>query len=180
MSPWRLRAEPRIKDRIERFVLMNGVFFRAGLEYNTYRDPEASEIVYNSGLPVVAVGLDVTMKCMLTLEQLDQMEKSPYENVRFLRKLISSWQNGNAQQRPILHDPFAVLVSFQPGTGRDRGGRGRGGDERTAGRQLRPHLFQTVGRRRGSRLPRRQGGQCSGFVRLASDRGAEEALESSQ
>jgi purine nucleosidase len=109
-----LRAEPRIKDRIERIVLMNGVFFRAGLEYNTYRDPEASQIVYNSGLPVVAVGLDVTMKCMLTFDQLDQMEKSPYENVRFLRKLIASWQNGNAQQRPILHDPLAILVTFRP------------------------------------------------------------------
>jgi len=109
-----LRAEPRITSKIERFVLMNGVFFRSGLEYNTFRDPEASQIVYNSGVPVVAVGLDVTMKCMLTLEQLDQMEKSPYENVRFLRKLISSWQNGNAQQRPILHDPLAVLVSFEP------------------------------------------------------------------
>jgi purine nucleosidase len=109
-----LRAEPRIKDKIERIVLMNGVFFRAGLEYNTYRDPEASEIVYNSGLPVVAVGLDVTMKCMLTLAQLDQMEKSSYENVRFLRKLIASWQNGNAQQRPVLHDPLAILVTFRP------------------------------------------------------------------
>jgi purine nucleosidase len=109
-----LRAEPHLKDKIARIVLMNGVFFRAGLEYNTYRDPEASQIVYNSGLPVVAVGLDVTMKCMLTLDQLDNMEKSPYENVRFLRKLIDSWQNGNAQQRPILHDPLAILVTFRP------------------------------------------------------------------
>jgi purine nucleosidase/pyrimidine-specific ribonucleoside hydrolase len=110
-----LRAEPRIKDHIERIVLMNGVFFRSGLEYNTYRDPEASQIVYNSGLPVTTVGLDVTMKCMLSLDHLKQMEDSPHESVRFLRKLIASWQNGRLEQRPILHDPLAILVTFQPG-----------------------------------------------------------------
>jgi inosine-uridine nucleoside N-ribohydrolase len=109
-----LRAEPRIKNNIERFVLMNGVFFRGGLEYNTYRDPEASQIVYNSGVPVWTVGLDVTMQCRLSLDHLDQMEKSQHENVRFLRKLIASWQNGNAKQQPILHDPLAVLVTIRP------------------------------------------------------------------
>jgi inosine-uridine nucleoside N-ribohydrolase len=109
-----LRAEPRIREKIERIVLMNGVFFRAGLEYNTYRDPEASQIVYNSGVPVIAVGLDVTMKCRLSEDHLKQMDTSPHESVRFLRRLITSWQNGNAKQFPILHDPLAILVTFQP------------------------------------------------------------------
>jgi inosine-uridine nucleoside N-ribohydrolase len=94
---------------------MNGVFFRPGLEYNTYRDPEASQIVYTSGIPITTVGLDVTTQCQLGLEHLKQMETSPFENVRFLRKLITIWQGGNAEQRPTLHDPLAVLVSFQPG-----------------------------------------------------------------
>lgn len=109
-----LRAEPRIKDKIERIMLMNGVFFRSGLEYNTFRDPEASQIVYNSGLPVATVGLDVTMKCKLSLEQLKQMEDSKLENVRFLRALIGSWQNGSHEKQPILHDPLAVLVTIRP------------------------------------------------------------------
>jgi inosine-uridine nucleoside N-ribohydrolase len=109
-----LRAEPRIREKLERIVLMNGVFFTAGLEYNTYRDPEASQIVYNAGVPVVAIGLDVTMKCRLTADHLRQMEASPHESVRFLRRLITSWQNGNPKQFPILHDPLAVLVTFQP------------------------------------------------------------------
>jgi purine nucleosidase len=109
-----LRAEPRIMQHIERIVLMNGVFFRGGLEYNTYRDPEASQIVYNSGLPVATVGLDVTLKCQLSLGHLKQMEDSKYENVRFLRKLIGIWQAGDPARRPILHDPLSVLVTIQP------------------------------------------------------------------
>ena len=109
-----MRAEPRIADNLERIVLMNGVFFRPGLEYNTYRDAEASQIVYSSGIPIVAVGLDVTMQCRLSTEHLQQMADSQYENVRFLRQLIGIWQGGNANQRPILHDPLAILVTFRP------------------------------------------------------------------
>jgi purine nucleosidase len=109
-----LRAEPRIAEKIDRIVLMNGVFFRAGLEYNTYRDPEASAIVYSSGLPVSTVGLDVTMQCRLSAEHLKQMEDSKLENVLFLRKLIGLWQDGKPEQRPILHDPLAILVTIQP------------------------------------------------------------------
>lgn len=109
-----LRAEPHIAEKIERIVLMNGVFFHGGLEYNTYRDPEASAIVYSSGLPVSTVGLDVTMQCRLSAEHLKQMDDSKLENVLFLRKLIGLWQNGKPEQRPILHDPLAVLVTIQP------------------------------------------------------------------
>lgn len=110
-----LRAEPKLGEKLERIVLMNGVFFRPGLEYNTYRDPEASQIVYSSGIPITAVGLDVTTQCQLSGEHLKQMEDSPFECVRFLRKLIGIWQGGNSERHPTLHDPLAVLVSFQPG-----------------------------------------------------------------
>lgn len=109
-----LRAEPQLRDHVERIVLMNGVFFRPGLEYNTKMDPEASQIVYNSGLPVKTVGLDVTMQCQLTLEHLRQFSSSSHESVRFLWKLIQIWQNGNPNQRPILHDPLAIAITVKP------------------------------------------------------------------
>lgn len=109
-----LRAEPRIMRNLDRIVLMNGVFFHPGLEYNTYRDAEASAIVYSSGVPIVTVGLDVTMQCRLTAEHLEEMAASKYENVRFLRRLIGLWQSGKTDQRPILHDPLAILVAFRP------------------------------------------------------------------
>jgi inosine-uridine nucleoside N-ribohydrolase len=109
-----LRVEPRIKRNIERIVLMNGVFFRPGVEYNTRRDPEAARIVFTSGLPVVTVGLDVTMQCRLSLDDLKRIETSPHESVRFLDKIIKIWQGGRPEQRPILHDPLAVAITFQP------------------------------------------------------------------
>lgn len=110
-----LRAEPRLRDKIERIVLMNGVFFRPGLEYNTKMDPEASSIVYGSGVAVVTVGLDVTMQCRLTEDHLQRLAASPLGSVRFLSKLISIWRDGNEKRLPVLHDPLAIAVTVAPG-----------------------------------------------------------------
>ena len=109
-----LRAEPRLRAKVERIVLMNGVFFRPGLEYNTRMDPEASAIVYGSGLPVTAVGLDVTMQCKLSAEQMQRISGAKLESVQFLYQLIRLWQNGKEDQRPILHDPLAIGVTVRP------------------------------------------------------------------
>ena len=109
-----LRAEPRLREKLERIVLMNGVFFRPGLEYNTKIDPEASAIVYSSGVPIVTVGLDVTTQCLLSADHLRQFATSKLESVQFLWKLIQIWQHGNPEQRPVLHDPLAVAVTVRP------------------------------------------------------------------
>jgi inosine-uridine nucleoside N-ribohydrolase len=109
-----LRAEPRIKEKIERIVLMNGLFFKPGLEYNTKIDPEASAIVYGSGVPVTAVGLDVTMQCKLTEADLHRIEQSQLPSAQFLYKLIRIWNGGKDDKLPVLHDPLAVGVTFRP------------------------------------------------------------------
>ncbi len=109
-----LRAESRLKDKIERIVLMNGVFFRPGLEYNTLTDAEASSIVYSSGLPIETVGLDVTMQCRLNAAQLRRIEDSKLETAQFLLQLIRMWQEANHAQFPILHDPLSVAVAIRP------------------------------------------------------------------
>ncbi len=109
-----LRADSRLPAKIARIVLMNGVFFRPGLEYNTKTDPEASAIVYGSGLPVDAVGLDVTLQCQLTGAQLHRIEASPLPTVRFLMQLIRLWQGANPGHLPILHDPLAIATAVRP------------------------------------------------------------------
>ena len=57
-----LKTEPRIRDKIERIVLMGGAFTLLRPEYNIVRDRAAAEIVFASGVPITAVGLDVTTK----------------------------------------------------------------------------------------------------------------------
>lgn len=135
-----LKAEPRLAGRIERLVLMNGVFFTPRLEYNTVRDPEAAAIVFSSGLPVVTMGLDVTLPCQLEPKDMDRLAASSLPAVRFLRELIAIWQEGRPERRPILHDPLAVAVAFRPDLVKLRRGRveveTRGEPNRTYGMTL--------------------------------------------
>lgn len=135
-----LRAEPRLTERIERVVLMNGVFFSPRLEYNTVRDPEAAAIVFSSGLPIVTVGLDVTLRCQLEPQDMERLAASTLPAVRFLRELIAIWQDGRPERRPILHDPLAVAVTFRPDLVKLQRGRveveTRGQPDRTYGMTL--------------------------------------------
>jgi inosine-uridine nucleoside N-ribohydrolase len=109
-----LKAEPRIEEKIERIVLMNGYFARPRVEYNTYRDPEAAAIVFGSGIPIVSVGLDVTLQCRLEAAHLQELARSNLPSVQFLREMLRLWQEGNEERRPVLHDPLAVGVTFRP------------------------------------------------------------------
>jgi inosine-uridine nucleoside N-ribohydrolase len=108
-----LRTDPRIKDKIERIVLMGGAFFPARAEYNILRDRVAAEIVFRSGIPIVAVGLDVTMKCKLEGTDMERMRAATNPASRFLVQLIELWQNGKPTQYPTLHDPLAVAAAVR-------------------------------------------------------------------
>ena len=73
-----LLAYPHVKEKIEKIVLMGGGAFEGNAtptaEFNIWVDPEAASVVFNSGLPVVLVGLDVTMKAYVTLEDINAMK----------------------------------------------------------------------------------------------------------
>ena len=108
-----LRLEPRIKSKIERIVLMGGAFKRLYSEWNIQRDRAAAQIVFTSGVPIVAVGLDVTLQCKLETKDLDRLRAAHNPATQFLVRLIELWQNGNPSQTPILHDPLAVASVFR-------------------------------------------------------------------
>ncbi len=109
-----LKGEPRIKDKIERIVLMGGAFHLLTAEYNIQRDRIAADIVFRSGVPITAVGLDVTLQCKLEATDLERLRKAENPASRFLVRLIELWQNGHPDQYPILHDPLAVAVAMNP------------------------------------------------------------------
>jgi purine nucleosidase len=109
-----LKTEPRIKAKIERIVLMGGSFELLRPEYNIVRDRAAAEIVFRSGVPITAVGLDVTTKCKLERDDLERLRAAKNPAAAFLVRLIELWQNGHPEQTPTLHDPLAVAVAFRP------------------------------------------------------------------
>jgi purine nucleosidase len=109
-----LKLEPRIKQKIERIVLMGGAFTMLIPEYNIMRDRIAAEIVFTSGVPITAVGLDVTTQCKLEGRDLDRMRAAGNPASQFLVHLIDLWQDGHPNQFPTLHDPLAVASVVRP------------------------------------------------------------------
>ncbi|MCA0904859.1 nucleoside hydrolase [Ruegeria marisrubri] len=62
---------PDIVDRVQEIVLMGGAYFEVGnitptAEFNIHVDPEAADIVFKSGRPIVVMPLDVTHKALVT------------------------------------------------------------------------------------------------------------------
>ncbi|WP_238364552.1 nucleoside hydrolase [Mesobacterium pallidum] len=62
---------PDIVDRVQQIVLMGGAYFEVGnitpaAEFNIYVDPEAAAIVFESGIDIVVLPLDVTHKALVT------------------------------------------------------------------------------------------------------------------
>lgn len=109
-----LKTDPRIKDKIERIVLMGGAYYIPQLEYNVYRDRIASEIVFSSGVPVTGVGLDVTTKCKLNAADIERLRASGNPSSALLVRLIGLWRELPQNLYPTLHDPLAVGVAMLP------------------------------------------------------------------
>ncbi|WP_170599589.1 nucleoside hydrolase [Ruegeria arenilitoris] len=62
---------PDIVERVQEIVLMGGAYFEVGnitpaAEFNIHVDPEAADIVFKSGVPIVVMPLDVTHKALVT------------------------------------------------------------------------------------------------------------------
>ena len=118
-----IQAKPGIVDEVEGLVIMGGAFnltpyghgnMNAVAEYNIWHDPEAAKIVFDSGIPVKAVGLDVTTNPLnrLTPELFAEFEFLDTARARLVadlsRNLIRR-MNGLS-----LHDPLAVAVVVDP------------------------------------------------------------------
>ncbi|BFH71551.1 MAG: ribonucleoside hydrolase RihC [Paenibacillus dendritiformis] len=110
---------PECKEKIERIVLMGGSASRGNhtpnAEYNIYADPEAASIVFNAGLPLVMVGLDVTSQATLTteiVEKIKEMNKTGF----MLYSLFQHYRGGSLKSRGLkMHDLCAIAYLVNPG-----------------------------------------------------------------
>lgn len=60
-----LCKHPEVKGKIKEIVMMGGAYYMHYNEWNILCDPEAAHIVYSSGVPIRAIGLDVTTRCQV-------------------------------------------------------------------------------------------------------------------
>ena len=98
---------------IGEIVLMGGSFYRHCNEWNILCDPEAAHIVFSSGIPIRAIGLDVTTRCVMSDAQVAQVNASAHPLQRQLALFIQRWM-AQTHVNPMLHDPLAVTAMWNP------------------------------------------------------------------
>ncbi|MCD7060392.1 nucleoside hydrolase [Pelagibacterium xiamenense] len=70
---------PEIAKKIKQIVLMGGAYFEVGnitptAEFNIYVDPEAADVVFSSGVPIIMMPLDVTHQMLSTHKRIEAFE----------------------------------------------------------------------------------------------------------
>ncbi len=109
-----LAIDPSLAERIPRVVTMGGQVGRAAPEWNILCDAEAAAIVLRAGLPLTLVPLDVTTRTGMQARHIAELEAAEDEPTHWLMTLTRSWK-AKPNHLPILHDPLALAVAFDPG-----------------------------------------------------------------
>ena len=115
--------EPEIVENVEGIVLMGGAYgvtpYGFGnvtpvAEFNIYTDPEAARIVFDSGMEMTAVGLDVTTdpQALLIRNDFERIKEANTTAAEIVVKIIE--KTLNLRRAVALHDAMAVSYLIYP------------------------------------------------------------------
>jgi len=99
-----ISLEPRLAGSVAEIIVMGGAVAVPGnvspvASANLYEDPEAASILYNSGAPLVQVGLDVCNQVEITATQLLQIERAGTATTQLLAAATPCLQSYYRSQR---------------------------------------------------------------------------------
>ena len=117
-----LRLDCDLAAMVRGIALMGGSLSGGNItpaaEFNIYVDPEAARIVFQSGIPISMVGLDVTRKTSLTEEHLRTLEagRNPVSQAaaQIGRNALKRVRDQNFLTGPHMHDSLAVAAVLDP------------------------------------------------------------------
>lgn len=118
-----LQRAPDIAARVQEIVLMGGAYFEVGnitpaAEFNIYVDPEAAEIVFKSGIPLVVMPLDVTHKALTTKPRIAAFRTMGTEAGRMVAEWTDFFERFDVQkygsEGAPLHDPCVIAYLLRP------------------------------------------------------------------
>ncbi len=107
-----LLKRPDLASKLK-IVVMGGAWSMKTAEYNVRCDPEAAHIVLESPAEKLIVGLDVTLRCVMSDEMVDELRRGVSQYHRVLARYLDEWMKVSGYN-PILHDPLAVAASIKP------------------------------------------------------------------
>ena len=118
-----LRKKPEIAAKMKEIVLMGGAYKEGGnitpsAEFNIYVDPHAADIVFESGVPLVVFGLDVTHQVLSTDAVLERIKEigNPVADAAY--NLLTHYGRFDAEKYGTngapLHDPCTMAYILKP------------------------------------------------------------------
>lgn len=116
-----LKRYPELKGKISKISLMGGAISGGNCtstaEFNIYVDPEAADIVFNSGVPIIMNGLDITHKANILEDDIERIKsignKVSDLVVEMLEKLLV-FHRSTGFNGCHMHDPVALLAVSHP------------------------------------------------------------------
>ncbi|WNS46253.1 nucleoside hydrolase [Paenibacillus sp. MMS20-IR301] len=123
-----LDMDPLLVSKLKKVVVMGGTIFKPGnvtpvAEANLWGDPEAADRVFTSGLPVLMIGLDVTLKTRITSEHLELLKRCGREEntaiIDFMEQSLGYYFKFYREANYLinsapLHDPLALMAALHP------------------------------------------------------------------
>ena len=109
--------EPGVLDKVEQIVLMGGAMREGGnrtpsAEFNILVDPDAADIVFRCGRPIVQMGLDVTHQVLSTRDRVDRILALDNPVARATAGMIGFFERYDMSKYSApgapLHDPCTV------------------------------------------------------------------------
>ena len=111
-----LNLKPEIKEKIKKIVLMGGACGTGNAtpsaEFNIYTDPEAAEVVFNSNVPIVMTGLDLTSQALADDKVINRIKNLNNRVANLTLKLLElygeTYREFYGFEHPPVHDPCTV------------------------------------------------------------------------
>ncbi len=115
-----LQMYPETINSIKEISLMGGGIDHGNItpyaEFNIFADPEAARIVFESGIPIIMSGLDVTEKAVLTHNDIKSLKEQGKAS-HFSYELLEFYHQSGKQfgfNESAMHDACAVAVLTKP------------------------------------------------------------------
>jgi purine nucleosidase len=118
-----LSREPRLAARLKQIVLMGGGYFEGGnvtpvAEFNIFVDPQAAEIVFRCGAPIVMMPLDCTHKALTSARRVAAIRAVGTRVAQVTAQWLDFFERFDEQKYGTdggpLHDPCVIAYLLKP------------------------------------------------------------------
>lgn len=114
-----LQRDARLKDALGSVLVMGGTGDAPGnvtpyAEFNIWDDPHAANAVFQSGMPVTLIGLDICRQTAVARDNPDWFAgDTPGE--RLAAQILTNWfQTKQVERQFNLHDPLTIAAALRP------------------------------------------------------------------